>query len=553
MQQAWPSNPTMPSAAPAGYVTPVQPDPTRSEPPLSSAQLEAQRQNFYELLLKQVVLAFVGFFVPGLSSFEQLQTWADSVGLGDLLEILTGIPDADNNDLGSWVNNLLHRSSGAVPILSPAASVVDVHPNLLMNGNFTSPSSIVAQQGWSHDITNGRTTPGSGLVVADGTLNELVTNQIPVVEGQKMDLSIFVEWTGVTFTGSNPIAMGVTRYMDGEEVGSSDEAFIASPPSTSSWVELSKLAYEVPAGCDEIRLRLKIGANLTTGNVWWDDGSVYKTDLVKDAVVPGVTTIIDNIVNGLQNSNGSAWGHADSFAAMLNQLVSTIGLGTRVQYLESLQTTGIRAIDDFERVSVVDLGSDWDLTYFGPGAGTWATPNGHDASWAEGFLSYVNRGFLARFIGTGSVSNTDLQKVTCVLGSFAESNGFAGVSGRNDLIGRMSSDNQNYVRASFRPTGLITITAVVAGVETLLGSTTVPAAGAGTALGFLIGSATNNRHFAATLNGQIVLEFDEVGTTSQIGAGFRGWGHGGLAEGAFFAGGQMDPGRLNSWAAIDQT
>lgn len=75
-QQTWPSDPTMPSAAPAGYTTPTLSDPSRGDPMMTSAEVEARRGEFYELILRQVLVALTGFFIPNAgSAFDQLEAW----------------------------------------------------------------------------------------------------------------------------------------------------------------------------------------------------------------------------------------------------------------------------------------------------------------------------------------------------------------------------------------------------------------------------------------------------------------------------------------------
>lgn len=126
--RSYPTDPTMPSAAPAGYSTPNLPNSSTVEPPLTSAQIQARRTNFYELILREVLKALQGFFTPGAgSSSDQLAAWSASIGAGvnqlvdgiaqfivklplidDFLEVWTQTEDGDVNDLGSAVNRFIH-------------------------------------------------------------------------------------------------------------------------------------------------------------------------------------------------------------------------------------------------------------------------------------------------------------------------------------------------------------------------------------------------------------------------------------------------------------
>src|SRR5262245_45165576 len=95
--RSWPSDPTMPSAPPDGYVAPViPPNPSTSEPPMTAAQVASRRSQFYELILRQVLLALANLFVPGNSSFSQLQDWANTlaaipIDMSAVTGLLTGL------------------------------------------------------------------------------------------------------------------------------------------------------------------------------------------------------------------------------------------------------------------------------------------------------------------------------------------------------------------------------------------------------------------------------------------------------------------------------
>ena len=66
------------------------------------------RGNLIELVLRQVVQALVGAFVPGAeNAFDQLAAWAANIPLlGPIVEALTGIIDGDLNALSNWANNI---------------------------------------------------------------------------------------------------------------------------------------------------------------------------------------------------------------------------------------------------------------------------------------------------------------------------------------------------------------------------------------------------------------------------------------------------------------
>lgn len=489
-------------------------------------------------------------------------------GLGDFMTVLgspaglgTGLPNVTMGPMLPPVN--LYNSFGTLSPFHfgamPAGAVASTPThasNLVNEGAFRAAITVAEGQGWSYDDVEGRTIPGSLKVVADGAQNEMVANQIPTVSGQSYNLESQVKWSGLSYTGSDPIAIGITGYSyeplmkTYTELESVDVATLSAPAASGGWTLIAG-TYTVPgtATPDVVRFRLKIGGNLAAGSVWFDEVSAVSTDLVRDNVVPGIGTILDNGVNGLENLGGSGFGHPDFFSAMYGQNAAGISLATRVTKLETTAAPGTSGVDDFERTSSADLGTGWSLTYSGAGAGTWATPNGHDASWLPSGAG--DREVLCRFTGTGATSTGDNQKTTAVLGSKAETDFFGGYA-QNYLLGRVGSDMLNYILAAFGGNGYVAIIRCLAGVRTVLASTTVSGLSSGATIGLICGTVTGTRYFQALVNEQAVSfgGSSEVNdATSQFGGSFRGRGHGALAKGNFFS--QLSPARYNSWAAID--
>lgn len=98
----YPSDPTMPSSSPEGYITPTQLD-QRTAPPISSEKIESYRGDIIELILREVVKAVVGFLTPGSDAFGQLLDWAQNLpGVEDLIELIKrlltpfGLEDVDS-------------------------------------------------------------------------------------------------------------------------------------------------------------------------------------------------------------------------------------------------------------------------------------------------------------------------------------------------------------------------------------------------------------------------------------------------------------------------
>lgn len=468
--------------------------------------------------------------------------------VGFLMEIATGDEDGNPHDLASFINSLL-RHRRPVPAVQGAA-VVDTNPNLIFSPNFPTSGTIVSDMDWTWDNSAGRDSVGSAKVVASGYLSELVSNEIDAVEGQKLDLSVWAKWSGLSYTGTDPIVLGVTLYLNHEEVGSEDLASFASPAASQDWTELSYTSYEVPAGCDELRLRLKIGGNLASGSVWFDDAEVIK----HQAGSGYIGSLIDRTIQGLENIDDNNWGLDDLLVSMLNQFRTTTDHATRIALLESLNTTGNKINDEFLRTAGT-LGANWNVTYTGAGSGTWET-DGDYAFWNNaGFADREARG---RYIGSPSTTATDTQKIVAILGSKG-GNGVFGAHSHVDLYGRMDTGETNWIRARFSSNGDVTITRSLAGVKTDLATAAgwVPIfnpdgpkpVGAGATIILLCGTGSGTRFFEAQINGETVCSTSD--STSNFGASYRGYGAGVKAEGSVLDLGQVKPPKLNAWAAVD--
>jgi len=156
----------MPAAAPAGYVTPTQPaNPGKLEPPMTSAQIDSRRVQFYELILRQVVQALTGFFLPSAGSAVS-QLGSTIPVIGPLVQFITGLVSAPLTALGTFFGNLT-GSGGFLPFdfnsgsFDPIGIAVDfigniLNPSNLLGGLF-SPGLIPALDG--SKITTGAIAP----------------------------------------------------------------------------------------------------------------------------------------------------------------------------------------------------------------------------------------------------------------------------------------------------------------------------------------------------------------------------------------------------------
>lgn len=263
------------------------------------------------------------------------------------------------------------------------------------------------------------------------------------------------------------------------------------------------------------------------------------------SVLSSIQTVPTDITNALMGLSGT-WGHTDSSAALQSQTDIVKGNAAQIAQLKAALAKGTSDSDAFERTSSTNLGTGWDQYYSTTGL-TWATPNGHDASWSGTAGDVVCR-------KVSTVSTGDLQIVQVALATAAGSWPFPAANGQDDIWCRMSTfttwATRTGMRMRFGADKSLKLSAFNSGAETVLWSgTTTNQPAAGALLEFDAGMASNPRRFVAKINGIVVMDFTETGTTSQLGAGFRKWGHGARAEVSGIV--TFSPGSMSQWTAQD--
>ncbi|ASR85228.1 minor tail protein [Mycobacterium phage SirPhilip] len=208
--------------------------------------------------------------------------------------------------LAKWASDQLFGliDPSRLPLL-PVGHVTQAAPNLLTNGAFADTVSIDdPAERWTLDSTVGRTTPGSALTLADGTIRELLSvDLIPVTPGEKLDIEGYVKRANVT--GSNgSVYLGLTAYADTKGAAQATEApnrptiaLLSSVTGTADWTKLSG-TYKVPAtGVASVRLRLAVTNGATAGSLWFDDLKASK----------GTNLLHIDFVDGLSDELAGAW------------------------------------------------------------------------------------------------------------------------------------------------------------------------------------------------------------------------------------------------------
>lgn len=468
---------------------------------------------------------------PTQSQIDQFTKWNTNVAGKDQLAA-GSVPVA-----GSAVNGSVKTNNLSV---TPATSVNVKDTNLLVSQNFTAASTVVAVGQWSWWGEDGHLAKGCARVDCNGSQHDLVSNEVSVVAGENLTVTVWVKWAGLSYTGSNPIALGVEKYRQGRDpdtngivymdVGGDDVTSLSSPAASSGWVKLTG-EYTVPDKVDQLRFRFHVATAVTAGYILWDEAEFRKTDLIPDEAVPGVGNINDNVVNNLYGQSGTGFGHADAAKAFSNTSSAVTSVSSKVAALEAAGSGGSIAGDDFTYAGALLTSGYWSGSYSSPGLGYYQA-DGQVARWATSPAVGVNESKFY-WTGTGSTSAGDYQLVQIVLASALYRHPITGAQSSISIYGRVASDWQSYVKLTLNGDTTWTLKNCVAGVETTMTSGTVSLPGVGSTISLYVGSwsTSESRRFTADINGTPLLNYLEPGTTSVVGAANRRWGWGGVARG----------------------
>jgi hypothetical protein len=283
--------------------------------------------------------------------------------LGPFVEALTG-STGDLTDLTSWATNLLNGGSpldafnlfNLIPSnllgMIPYSIIGDAtHENLLTNGGFEGAVSVQGNGIWSWDAVNGRTTPGCVSVTANGSEQRLLSNAFPVAAGDKLPHIIYAQWAGLVYTGT-PFRTRMVRLLNHAQVGVDN---LTSPTgltgTQTGWGYALSGDYTVPAGCDEVCYELTINASCTAGTIKFDDGWVYKDNLLQipwtedlpdslQDLLDGAQATLDAIFEGITSVSGVGTLLADVIAALQQiPFLNVLGVGGPGDIGGSIQST----------------------------------------------------------------------------------------------------------------------------------------------------------------------------------------------------------------------
>jgi hypothetical protein len=454
--------------------------------------------------------------------------------IGDIIEILTGIPDGDTNDLGSWVNNILGNLWKAItaPIVW-VSHVGNVSPNLLSNPNFSDTNALSGLTDWLWDATEDHDGDGSGSAKALAHNVFLLSNPIDVVEGHKFDISAWTKYTGVTATAAaNAVRVSVVGYLNGAQVTSSLVAGVASPSGTATWTQLSG-TYTVPAGVDTVRVQLGVTSDMSAGTVWFDTISAKKTGNMPGTLVQGITGAVTNIVEDVQGFLNSVvagllglgdllydavLGDANTVTFNLNDTIAA--MSSSIQTLQNAATYTANAgasefISFANRADASALGADWTQTYNGTGTGVLGITAGR-AAWKS--FDANSRTCNAQY--NAKQTTTDYQRIGAAFAS-APNDWYGGSDALNYIYGRVNAAATEGVFVELGP-DTCKLGCVASGTTTYFATSTLYGRfKAGAAYWLECGTVGGANIMRVFENNRIILTYTDSGAVSQVGATHR--------------------------------
>jgi hypothetical protein len=128
--------------------------------------------------------------------------------------------------------------------------------------------------GWTHDASQGVTHLGSATINADGTDHDLLTQPYGVSHFQIFPLAVAAKCVGAVAADDNGVQL-VAQFYD-DTLTPTEAVEIASITNLRGTVPWQSLKGNVltPAGSTKVALRLHVGAEMTAGQVWFDDAEL---------------------------------------------------------------------------------------------------------------------------------------------------------------------------------------------------------------------------------------------------------------------------------------
>lgn len=150
--------------------------------------------------------------------------------------------------------------------------------NMLPNPTFD--ANTTSWTGYTYDPTVGHGGLGSAKTTATGTIRDMNSQTFNVNAGETYYVEAWVKWQGVTLNGTgSTIGLGLTaNKSDNTKTYPSLEIFLnTNTPTNLDWYKL-RGSYTIPAGVTSIIVRPTVRTIVATGDIWFDDIVLYRTD-----------------------------------------------------------------------------------------------------------------------------------------------------------------------------------------------------------------------------------------------------------------------------------
>lgn len=457
---------------------------------------------------KGIDLALIPQFVRALEGIP----WES----GDPGAILRAIANA----AGQFLRNLLPSWLPQVSLFS----IGTTQPNLLLEGSFQTAATLDGG-GFHWNGDDGRTEDGCAALICDGEDHVLVSNLIPVSEGQEVLCGGFVTHAGVS--GADCIKIELNTYLGESPVSTVLVESLTPAGDSTDWSTELSGGFTVPAGVDMVALQLHVTSAATAGVVQFDDCWVKKQQLLQIPFVSGLVSqlasllsniqgIIDRVVNAFENlgefidTNFSIDKVLDTVFGLLDGILTnssiTAAQGARIRALESAANT---ITLDFNGGSSSNPGAGFTVSSSGGGSGAMGLNGKGALVWKPAGAG--NRTQIARYTPSALATNNCV--LNWVLSSSPQSYIFddaytyvcARMNGVTDYLRVRSGYDQ------------VRVQAVVGGAVSNVGGVWSGNPKAGDEFEWHIGEPgdTANRHHVLKRNGVTILDFSE--TTSVFG------------------------------------
>ena len=180
---------------------------------------------------------------------------------------------------------------------------------LLINPKFNGAVSTSGQDVWFWNEDEGHDSPGSAWTDAESVEKELLSNYIPVSEGQTAHGKAWAKWSALVGSGIL-IRLDFALFNEVSQdvlvpVGTMQLDSISDPTTNANWTKLEG-SLTIPENVTHVRLRLVVTNAATSGRVYWDDGSVWKSGLLAQWLVENLIPDLDSITNHIRSFIESA-------------------------------------------------------------------------------------------------------------------------------------------------------------------------------------------------------------------------------------------------------